>query len=339
MRRKRNNLWRELDYDTRLRLALVVFSAHPASVAPCGFPKWGACVAKSARFLGMSKLVFGSGYLGERVAQYWLAAGEEVYVVTRSPERAQRWQAVGFRPLVADVTEPATLRGLPAVETVLFAVGFDRSAGKPIHSVYVDGLANALAACVHGQPHWIYISSTGVYGQVEGQWVDEDSPCQPTREGGIACLAAEQLLLGSEAAPRATVLRLAGIYGPGRIPRVADIKAGQPIAAPSDGYVNLIHVKDAAQIVVNAAACQPHQRLYVVSDGHPVLRRDYYAELARLVGAPPPQFAPPDAAAHATQRAGSDKRVRPDRLYQDMPMQLQYPSYREGLAAIVAGEA
>lgn len=284
----------------------------------------------------MSKLIFGCGYLGQRVAQRWQAAGEEVFVVTRSPERAERWQAAGLRPLVADVTEPATLRNLPAVETVLFAVGFDRTAGKPIQTVYVDGLANALAAFAPNQPQWIYISSTGVYGQVEGEWVDEDSPCQPTREGGVACFAAERLLQTGDVAQRATVLRLAGIYGPGRIPRSADIKAGQPIAAPSDGYLNLIHVDDAAEIVVSAAAQRLPRRLYVVSDGQPVLRGDYYAELARLFDAPPPQFSVPDSAAHVAQRAGSDKRVRPARLYQDLPMQLRYPSYREGLAAIVA---
>lgn len=281
-----------------------------------------------------NKLIVGCGYLGSRVAQRWRAAGEQVVAVTRSASRAEAFQVAGLKPLVADILQPATLGGLPAVKTVLFAVGHDRSSGLPIEQVYVDGLRNVLAALPEPPERFIYISSTGVFGQTDGEEVTEESPCRPTRDGGRACLAAEQLLHDSAVGNRAMILRLAGIYGPGRIPRVADIRAGVPIAAPADGYVNLIHVDDAARIVLACEQLAP-PKLYVVSDGHPVERAAYYGELARLVQAPPPTFTPPSPQAHVAQRAGSDKRVAPRRLFHDMPLALQYPSYREGLAAII----
>jgi nucleoside-diphosphate-sugar epimerase len=283
-----------------------------------------------------SCLVVGCGYLGERVAALWRAAGQRVSVVTRSAERAETLRASGYEPVVADITRIETLVNLPEADVVLFAVGHDRAAGIPIEQVYVDGLRNVLAALPSVPQRFVYISSTGVYGQVDAQWVTEASACEPARAGGRACLAAETLLQASRVGPQAMLLRLAGIYGPGRIPRVADIRAGVPIAAPPDGYVNLIHVEDAARIVVAVAEKLTPPQLYNVSDGHPVQRSDYYAELARLVDAPPPTFTPPPAEAHVAQRAGSDKRISSAKLFADLPLKLQYPSYREGLAAIVS---
>jgi nucleoside-diphosphate-sugar epimerase len=182
---------------------------------------------------------------------------------------------------------------------------------------------------------FIYVSSTGVYGKVTGAEVDETSPCQPTREGGRACLAAEELLWASPFAERTIILRLAGLYGPERIPRSNGLLAGLPIDAPSTGWLNLIHVEDAARIVVLAVQKAQPPKLYVVSDGNPVIRGDYYGELARLLGAPPPRFVEPRADSPAQQRASSDKRVNPRRLFADLSPALLYPSYREGLAHIV----
>ena len=160
-------------------------------------------------------------------------------------------------------------------------------------------------------------------------------PCRPTRAGGQAAFEAEALLTQGPLAERAIILRLAGIYGPGRIPRSEEIRAGRPIAAPRDGWLNLIHVDDAARIVEAAADRLTPPQTLVVSDGAPVLRGDYYAELARLLHAPPPAFTTPDPTSPAAQRAASDKRVDPARLYAALPVKLDYPTYREGLAAIV----
>jgi nucleoside-diphosphate-sugar epimerase len=137
-------------------------------------------------------------------------------------------------------------------------------------------------------------------------------------------------------AAHAVVLRLAGLYGPGRIPRLADLAEGRPIDAPAEGWLNLIHVDDAAQIVLLAEQRAGTPRTYVVADGHPVQRRDYYAELARLVNAPPPQFVSPPADSPAAQRAASDKRIDPRRMFAELAPVLRYPDFRAGLAAIVA---
>jgi nucleoside-diphosphate-sugar epimerase len=287
----------------------------------------------------MTKLIFGCGYLGARVARLWQAAGDEVFVVTRSTDRARQFVAEGFRPIVADVLRPDSLAKLPRAETVLFAVGFDRASGASIFDVYVAGLRDVLASLPDGTQRFIYISSTGVYGRSAGKIVDESSPTEPRREGGRACLAAEQALAKDRLGESAVVLRLAGIYGPGRIPLAAKILAGEPIPGPADGWLNLIHVDDAARIVLAAEARAEVPRTLNVSDGHPAVRREYYEVLARLLDAPPPTFAAPAPDAPASSREGGDKRVDNARMKAELGMELLYPTYREGLAAIVAAES
>lgn len=282
-------------------------------------------------------LIFGAGYLGQRVATLWRDAGREVHVVTRSASRAEEFAAAGYQPHVADVTRPETLAALPKADTVLFAVGFDRNSSRSIGEVYAGGLANVLAVLGDRPATFLYISSTGVYGPGDGGWVDEETPCYPDREGGQACLAAEQTLAASSLGPRSIILRLAGIYGPGRIPRAADLLAGKPLAAHPDTHLNLIHVDDAASIVPLAEqAAAP--RTYVVCDGNPVLRRDYFAELARLLSAPAPTFIAPPAEG-PPQRGASDRKASNARLVLELKPRFAYPSYREGLAAIVAGQS
>src|SRR5262245_24796675 len=181
----------------------------------------------------MAKLIFGCGYLGLQVARLWLAAGDAVFAVTRSAQRAAQLAAAGIDPLLANITADAQLQLPQEVRTVLFAIGYDRGSRQSIHEVYVGGLAGAIGRLPKAVGKVIYISTTGVYGQVTEGEVDEDSPCDPTREGGKASLAAEQLLQSSPFGTRSIILRLAGIYGPGRVPRSADLLAGRPIDAPS----------------------------------------------------------------------------------------------------------
>ena len=108
----------------------------------------------------MAKLIVGCGYLGERVAERWREGGHSVYVMTRSEKRAAALRDLGYTPIVADVTRAETLKQLPAADTVLFAVGFDRSAGNSIHDVYVDGLSNVLTALPSAPGRLSYISTT-----------------------------------------------------------------------------------------------------------------------------------------------------------------------------------
>ena len=309
------------------------------------------------------KLLFGCGYLGSRVARSWRDAGDAVTVVTRSPVKAETLRREGYSAIVADVADPATLGALPRAETVLFAVGYDRKSptARSIEEVYAGGVKNVADAVQFGirnkefgaptastpelrtpnSPLIIYISSTGVYGDADGDWVDEATTPRPIREGGRACLAAERVLAEHPLAARSIVLRPAGIYGPDRIPRADALRRGEPIDAPPDGWLNLIHVDDLTQVVLDVERLSLAGRIelprsYCVSDGRPVERREYYGELARLLGAPPPRFVEPEAACRAVLRAAADKRISNARLRLEIAPKFTHPSFREGLAAIVS---
>ncbi len=285
-----------------------------------------------------TKLIFGCGYLGRRVAELWQSSGHTVFAVTRSRQRAERFRREGLRPIVADVTRPETLAELPPAETVLFAVGYDPTGSHSRREAFVDGLRAVLDALPAETDRFILVSSTGVYGQVDGEWVDEDSPCRPTREAGRVFVAAEEALAAHGVGRRAVVLRLAGLYGPGRLPRKADLLAGDPVAAPTENYLNLIHVDDAAAAVLTAEARARPPRTYLVSDGHPTDRRAFYVRLAELLAAPPPRFVEPPPEQLAVHHAGSNKRTRNARMLAELGVELRYPTYQRGLAAIVAAE-
>ena len=269
------------------------------------------------------RLVVGCGYLGERVARSWRDAGDEVYATTRG-DRADALSRAGLRPLTMDVTQgPALAGALPAVDTVVFAVGRARRSGSTMFDIHVAGLHSVLDALPEATGRVIYVSSTGVYAQDAGEWVDEDSVCEPTREGGKACLSGERLLLAHARGRDGLVLRLAGLYGAGRVPRSADVTEGRSIAGSRDAYLNLIHVEDAVRAVVAAAASRPAiSRTYVVSDGHPTTRGEYVQLLATRLGVAPPSF---------EGGAGVGKRVRNARAVHQLGLRLTYPSYREGL--------
>ena len=283
-----------------------------------------------------TKLILGCGYLGLRVAHRWRAAGHAVHAVTRTSQRADTLAGEGLTPHVGDVTAPTLLARLPTADTVLFAVGHDRTAGMSIEEVYVIGLTNLLAALPSPPRRFLYISTTGVYGQTAGEWVDEDARCEPSRPGGRACLAAERILAESSLADRVVVLRCAGLYGPGRIPLLDDVRRGNEIPSRPDAHVNLIHIDDAAQIVTTVDEVETSSRLFNVSDGQPIVRRDFYRELARLIGAGEPKFAPPVAGSDDRRQRVDDKRISNARMMRELRVELQYPTYREGLAAIVA---
>ena len=241
------------------------------------------------------KLIIGCGYLGRRVARRWIAQGDTVFALTRSADRARAFRESGIEPLVGDVTDAASLAGLPEVETVLYAVGLDRGAGKSQRDVYVGGLDNVLSRITGKIRRFLHISSTSVYGQNAGEWVDESSECRPESDNGKVCLEAEQLL-GSRV-PEANILRLAGIYGPGRlIARIATIRAGVTLEGNPDAWLNLIHVDDA---VIAILACERHGTpgaTCLVCDDQPIRRAEYYQFLASLIGAPPPKTALPPSA-------------------------------------------
>lgn len=291
---------------------------------------------------GRFRLVVGCGYLGERVARRWVSAGCPVVATTRRATREAELEAAGIEPLRLDVTatEPPwralfASHGCPA--TVFWAVGFDRAAAATPHAVHVDGLRrllDAVAACPgsHPRPRVILCSSTGVWGDEGGAVVDESTPPSPSRESGRVLVEAESLLAAHPAGP-GTALRFAGLYGPGRLPRIADLAAGLPVAADPASWLNLIHVDDAAAVVCRVADADSPLGLYVVSDGHPVRRGDWYAALAAASGSPPPRW---DTA--TTRSRAADKRVDSSLLCRDLGIRLDYPDPLAAATRLVRGE-
>ncbi len=281
------------------------------------------------------KLVLGCGYLGRRVAAAWRARGRRVFATTRAPARAPELRGLGLEPVVCDVLDLDSLHALPEAETLVYCVGLDRAAGVPMRTVYVDGLAHVLAELGRRPPaarpeRFLYVSSTGVYGQGRGEEVDETTPAEPADESGRVVLEAEQLL--RERRPDAMVLRFAGIYGPGRLMRAQALRAGAPLAGDPDHWLNLIHVEDGAAAVLAAEEKGRPGQTYLVCDGYPVRRRDFYSRLASLLGAPSPRFTPtvPDAA--RARDARGHRRLVNHRLRQELGVVLKYPSFEEGLA-------
>jgi nucleoside-diphosphate-sugar epimerase len=120
------------------------------------------------------------------------------------------------------------------------------------------------------------------------------------------------------------------------LPKLQDVIAGKPIAASANGYLNLIHVDDAVQVVLGVEQQLAAPELLVVSDGHPVLRSEFYRELARVSNSPPPRFEEPSADSTAAFRASTDKRIDSTHLREWLRFTYRYPSYVEGLADILA---
>jgi len=284
------------------------------------------------------RLVFGCGYLGHRVARLWGQAGDDVYAVTRSENRQRALSEDGFFPVLADVTRRETLADLPQIDTVLVAVGMDRSMYSDIRKVYVEGLKNVLDALPESVQHVIYVSSTGVYGNFDGAWIDEEARTDPKREGGKACLEAEQLLKESRWGSRSTILRFAGIYGPDRVPTRQQVLDKQWDRLSPAGYLNLIQVDDGARIVrliARSVDADPDNtdaltQTFLVSDGQPPLRRDYYDWIADRFNVGPIPW-DPDAVAPQESRASSSKRISNKKLQQHFSIDFLYPDYRAGL--------
>jgi nucleoside-diphosphate-sugar epimerase len=272
-------------------------------------------------------LSIGHGYSAQALARRLIPQGWQVIGTTRSPEKARALARQGVEPLLL----PAPLAPALARAThVLSSVAPDE-AGDPVLRDHAAELAAA-------RPVWVgYLSTTAVYGDHAGGWVDETTPLTPATRRGQARVAAEAAwaALGLPL----HIFRLAGIYGPGRGPfeKVRDgtarriIKAGQVFSR--------IHVEDIAQ-VLEASIRQPEAgAVYNLCDDDPAPPEDVIAHAAKLLGLPLPPAVPYDEA-EMTPMARSfyaeSKRVRNDRIKDRLGVRLLFPTYREGLAALLA---
>ena len=280
--------------------------------------------------LSTPHLIIGCGYLGQRVAALWQHAGHAVHALTRSTARADEFRRQGWYPVLGDLTQPQSLPTFTQIDTLLLAVGLDRRSGHSQREVYVDGLAHLIAHCPVPPRRVISVSSTSVYGQEGGEWIDEASATEPQAENGQVCLAAERLL--QDRWPHAQIVRSAGIYGPGRlIARVEQLRAGTPLAGLPDAWLNLIHVDDLATAVLAVAERAAVGSTWLAVDNQPLTRREFYQAITQRVGAPEPRFAEGDMPA----AGGLNKRCSNRRLREDLGWTPRYPTIHEGLTHVL----
>jgi nucleoside-diphosphate-sugar epimerase len=241
-----------------------------------------------------------------------------------------------MHPIVLDTTEANSVEQLKDLhfDTVIVAVGMDRSRYRDVYQVYVNGLKNVLKNMADSVLQVIYLSSTGVYGDFGGNWVDENSPTDPQRDGGKACLGAEKLLKESRFRDRATILRMAGLYGNERIPTKTTVADKQWDRLSAAGYLNLIHVDDAVSSICAVTDKKLTGETFLVSDSNPTLRRDYYQYLADMFNLGPipwDETATPDP----DSRSSSSKRISNRKLLTQTGLKLKHADFRSGLRSSI----
>jgi len=283
-------------------------------------------------------LIVGHGYFGGHLSQILDRDTFEVFATTRRIENFERFESQQITPILFDVADASAGEFSQTFDAVVYCVGFDRLASVDKRTVYVDGLRNFLSKLSCSPAQLIYVSSTGVYGQSDGEWIDENSAAAPNREGGQICLDAESVLREFDIESQKLILRFAGIYGPDRIPNIRSL-SNPTLTVPSNSFLNLIHVSDAAKIV-RSILCDDlknlQSELFLISDGMPVERRDFYRHCVALLGIELPEFIEPTAEELAISRFGSSKRITNQRILNETGYQFEFPSYHEGLSQILS---
>lgn len=281
-------------------------------------------------------LILGCGYVGERLARACLAAGMSVVATSRNEERADALRTLGIDARV--VGSPAELSSelLAEVDLLLDSIPLVRG-DDGVHAPQCDWLPEIAPALTRVQ--WAgYLSTTGVYGDADGAWVDESHPCRPESARGVGRLAAESAWLDSGLP--AEVFRLAGIYGPGRnlLPR---LRAGdyRAVAWQPPHWSNRCHVDDIVAALMAAMRMPRSGRIVNVADDEPLPYAEYVCELARMIGAAAPELLTPERAGRelspmALEFFRDNKRVDNALLHRELLPKLHYPSFRDAVAGL-----
>jgi nucleoside-diphosphate-sugar epimerase len=267
---------------------------------------------------GMKLLLIGHGYLGQALARVFRDGGWEVIPVSRSG---------GDGCLSCDVGDPADVRTLPAADLVVHCAASGRGGADAYRHVYVRGCRNLTEICA-GVPLW-FTSSTSVYAQTDGSVVTEESPVCPERETGRLLLEAERITLGAAGG----VVRLAGIYGPGRSVILKKFLTGGAVIE-EDGrrFLNQIHRDDAARAIHHLATAGIRAGVFNVCDSQPLSQRDCYEALSRIFGRPVPPTGPRDL---SRKRGWTHKQVSNEKLRAG-GWQPEFPSFTDAAAGIAA---
>lgn len=297
--------------------------------------------------LASHALIVGCGYLGQTLARRLIDAGATVFGTTRTHAHATRLSRMGVRPMLVSVTRPVTFAALrPAIEAPALDVYYMIPPGKPgsdpsPRKVVLGGVAHMVKQLRHARVRRaVLVSSTAVYGQRDGQRVDADTDPQPNDPRGELMLTGERLWLDAGAAYH--VVRLAGLYGLGRVIGLAGVRDQSPIVGDGQALLNVIHVEDAAELLLAVMRADNPGRVELGCDGRPVPRIAYYQHLASLIGAPPPQVLDPEAAAERfglsarRLRSASSKALDHIVTCQRTGWSPRYPSYKDGVEAAIA---
>jgi nucleoside-diphosphate-sugar epimerase len=290
----------------------------------------------------MRVAILGCGYVGLELGRQ-LLPDHDVIGVRRSPAGLDAVSATGLRAVEADVTDTHSLAAVPDADAIVFAAS---SGGRDVAAarrVYVEGQRRVIdhfAARDDPPDRYVYTSSTGVYGDHGGDWVDESTPIDPDTERTRVLAAAESAALEDAAAAgmAPTVARLAGLYGPDRY------RLDRYLEGPvTEGYLNMVHRDDAAGAVghlleTGAAAGE----VVLVVDDEPVDRWDFADWLAAACGVSEPakqtvaeRLAACDPSSSARRRLLADKRCSNECL-RGRGYELRYPTFREGYREAVA---
>jgi nucleoside-diphosphate-sugar epimerase len=284
-------------------------------------------------------LCFGLGYSARVLAKRALAGGWRVHGTSRTDAGAARLQEAGFETSVFGDGQYVPDNALAVAKATHLLVSVPpEDAGDPVLHAFAEAIAN-------GPAHWIgYLSTVGVYGDHQGQWVDEDSELRPVSARSRRRVVAEQAWLefGQRTGKAVHIFRLAGIYGPGR-GAIDNIRAGTARRLDKPGQVfNRIHVEDIAT-VLEASIVQPRAgAIYNVTDLEPAPPQDVVAFAAGLLGAATPPLIPfetADLSEMARSFYGENKRVSSALVIAELGVSFAYPTYREGLAAIAQAAA
>ncbi|MCW8907825.1 MAG: SDR family oxidoreductase [Sedimenticola sp.] len=281
-----------------------------------------------------NKVILGCGYLGQRLARQYQAQGETVTGVVRSPNSAGVLQAAGIPALQMDLDQPLdTLPPLAGCELFYFIP-------PPRGGTVEQRVERFLAALGNDQlPRRIlYLSTTGVYGDCAGEWVDETRPVAPVAERAQRRWDGERRFRSwcREHGCELVILRVAGIYGPGKLP-LARLRRGEPMVPEVEApYTNRIHVDDLAQVCVAAMQHGGDGEIYNVSDGTPGNMTDYFNRVADWAGLPRPPLVPLAESADALS-AGmrsylqESRRLDSSKMRRELGVVLRYPDLASGL--------
>jgi nucleoside-diphosphate-sugar epimerase len=263
--------------------------------------------------------------------------GYAVHGLRRTAESNTDLKTAGIIPVVCDVTKRDDLARLPAdYDYVINCVSSSGGNAQDYQAVYLKGTRNLLEWLSPTPPkRFVYTSSTSVYGQTDGSFVTETSPAEPTAETARILLETENLLLQAvrQNFP-AVILRVAGIYGPGRGYWFKQFFQGEAkIEGKGGRFLNMVHRDDVAGAIIAALEKGRPGEIYNVVDDEPVTQLDLYRWLAATSGRDIPPFVELEGQA-TRKRASTNKRISNRKLKSELAYQFKYPTFRDGFTAL-----